>query len=166
MRFYLIDRILECRAGERATAVKSVSLSEDFMDQHFAGVPIMPGSLILEGMAQLAGYLLACTASPAAPYKHKALLSMVEKAKFIQVVRPGDTMRLECQILSLHDDSAKVDATASVGDAKVASARMLFSFHTIDNALLEANRREIFAIWTTGSSGSGRAFTNEGSGES
>jgi len=152
MRFYLIDRITECRPGERATAIKAVSLSEDFMDQHFAGVPIMPGSLILEGMAQLAGYLLARTASPEAPYKHKALLSMVEKAKFTVPVRPGDTMRMECQLVALHEDSAKVDGWASVGDARVASARMLFSFHAIDNELLEANRREVFAIWTTGAS--------------
>lgn len=153
MRFYLIDRILECRAGERATGVKTVSLSEDYLDQHFAGVPIMPGSLILEGLAQLAGYLIACTASPEAPWKHKALLSLVEKAKFIQVVRPGDTMHLSCALVALHEDSAKVDGTVSVGDAKVASARMLFSFHTIENELLEANRRAVFAIWTTGTSG-------------
>lgn len=152
MRFYLIDRITECRAGERATALKAVSLSEDFMDQHFAGVPIMPGSMILEGMAQLAGYLLAVTAMPQAPHKHKALLSMVEKAKFMQVVRPGHMLRLECQLVALHEDSAKVDGTALVGDQRVASARMLFSFHTIENDLLEANRQEIFAIWTTGTS--------------
>ena len=152
MRFYLIDRITECRAGERATAIKAVSLSEDFLDQHFAGVPIMPGSMILEGMAQLAGYLLARTASPAEPHKHKALLSMVEKAKFLQVVRPGDTMKLEAVLLSLAADSAKVDGTAWVGDQRVATARMLFSFHRIDNQQLEANRREIFSIWTTGAS--------------
>lgn len=152
MRFYLIDRITECRPGERASAVKAVSLSEDFMDQHFAGVPIMPGSMILEGLAQLAGYLLARTACPEAPWKHKALLSMVEKAKFHQVVRPGDMMHLEVQLLSLQETAAKVDATALVGGERVATARLLFSFHSIDNELLEANRREIFAIWTTGAS--------------
>ena len=152
MRFYLIDRITECLVGERATALKAVSLSEDFMDTHFAGVPIMPGSMILEGMAQLAGYLLARTVVPAAPHTHKALLSMVEKAKFMQVVQPGDTMTLECRIVALGEDSAKVDGTASVGERKVATARMLFSYHTIENKLLEANRREIFSIWTTGTS--------------
>ena len=155
MRFYLIDRITECRAGERASAVKAVSLSEDFLDQHFAGVPIMPGSMILEGLAQLAGYLLARTAMPAAPHKHKALLSMVEKAKFLQVVQPGSLLKLDCTLVSMHEDSAKVDGVASVGDARVATARMLFSFHTIENDLLEANRREIFAIWTTGTSQGG-----------
>lgn len=152
MRFYLIDRITECRAGERATAFKAVSLSEDFLDQHFAGVPIMPGSMILEGLAQLAGYLLACTAMPDAPYKHKALLSMVEKAKFLSPVQPGVLMKMECTLVALNEDSAKVDGVATVGDARVATARMLFSFHQIQNDLLEANRREIFAIWTTGTS--------------
>ena len=152
MRFYLIDRITECVPGERASAIKAVSLSEDFMAQHFAGVPIMPGTLILEGMAQLAGYLLARTASPDAPHKHKALLSMVEKAKFVQPVRPGETLHLGVRIVSLHEDSAKVDASATVGGMTAASARLLFSFHAIENELLEAERRAIFAIWTSGAS--------------
>lgn len=152
MRFYLIDRITDCRAGERATALKAVSLSEDFLDQHFAGVPIMPGSMILEGLAQLGGYLLAKTAMPETPWKHKALLSMVEKAKFLVPVQPGALMKLDCTLVAMNETGAKVDGVASVGDAKVATARMLFSFHTIENDLLEANRREIFAIWTKGTS--------------
>jgi 3-hydroxyacyl-[acyl-carrier-protein] dehydratase len=152
VRFYLIDRILECLPGERAVGIKAVALSEDFMEQHFAGVPIMPGTMILEGLAQLSGYLLARTAAPEAPHRHKAVLTMVERAKFLQVVRPGDTLRLESRILAIHEDSAKVDAEASVNGERVASARMLFSFRDLDNEILEANRKAIFSIWTTGTS--------------
>jgi 3-hydroxymyristoyl/3-hydroxydecanoyl-(acyl carrier protein) dehydratase len=157
MRFYLLDRVTECEPGKRAAGIKAVSLSEDYMEHHFAGVPVMPGSLILEGLAQLAGYLCARTAMPEAPHKHKAVLSVVEKAKFYHPVRPGDTMRLEAALLSIHPDSAMCDGTASVGDQRVATARLMFSFHTLENEILEANRRETFAIWTTGSSGAQRS---------
>jgi len=58
MRFLLVDSILEWEPGVGATGVKNVSLSEDFFDDHFPLKPIMPGVLIIEGMAQLSGLLL------------------------------------------------------------------------------------------------------------
>ncbi|MBI4864229.1 MAG: 3-hydroxyacyl-ACP dehydratase FabZ [Candidatus Riflebacteria bacterium] len=152
MRFYLLDRVTECEPGKLARGVKNVTLSEDFLDEHFAGIPIMPGTLILEGLAQLSGYLLARTASPDAPHKHKAVLSMVEKAKFRQVVRPGDQLKFEARLVTIRDDSGKVDASATVEGEVVVSAQLVFYFADLKNDLLEANRREIFSIWTTGAS--------------
>src|SRR5205823_2555723 len=114
VRFYLIDRITECQPGEWARGVKNVTLSEDFMQEHFAGIPVMPGTLILEGLAQLSGYLLSVTRNPAEPHLEKALLSMVEKAKFRQIVRPGDQLVMESKVLSIHEDSGKVECTAAV----------------------------------------------------
>jgi len=58
MRFLLIDRITLWEPGSRGSAVKNISLSEDFFEDHFPLKPIMPGVLILEGMAQLSGLLL------------------------------------------------------------------------------------------------------------
>jgi 3-hydroxyacyl-[acyl-carrier-protein] dehydratase len=152
VRFYLVDRVLECEPGVRALGVKSVALSEDFFEQHFSGIPVMPGTMILEGMAQLSGYLLARTLSPAAPHKHKAILSMVERAKFLRPVQPGSCLRLESRILKVHEDSAKCDCEATVDGETVGSARLMFTFRTLENDLLEANRQQTFAIWTTGSS--------------
>lgn len=152
MRFYLIDRITECRPGEFARGVKNVTLSEDFMEAHFAGIPVMPGTMILEGMAQLSGYLLSITRNPDAPHKEKALLSMVEKAKFRQIVRPGDQLVLESKLLSFHEESAKVECVASVDGTAVVDARLMFYFADLPNETLEADRRDIFAIWTKGSS--------------
>ena len=57
MRFLLIDRIDEIRPGEFARGVKNVTMSEDFMQDHFPGFPVFPGTLIIEAMAQLGGYL-------------------------------------------------------------------------------------------------------------
>lgn len=152
MRFYLIDRITSCEPGLRASARKAVSLSEDFLEQHFAGIPIMPGTMMLEGMAQLSGYLLACTMVPEAPHRHKAILTMVERAKFRQVVQPGNVILYESKIVQTHTDSAKCEVEARVEGELVASARLLFTFRALANDLLEENRRQTFAIWTTGAS--------------
>lgn len=152
MRFYLLDRITECEPGQLARGLKNVTLSEDFLEQHFSGIPIMPGTLILEGLAQLAGYLLARTAMPDAPHRHKAVLSLVEKAKFIRVVRPGDQLLYEARLVSIKEDSGKVDCSATVGGEPAATARLMFYFAGLSNDLLEANRKETFAIWTTGAS--------------
>lgn len=64
MRFLLIDRITEWEPGKRASAVKNVSLSEDFFDDHFPLKPIMPAVLMIEGMAQLSGSLAGRRSPP------------------------------------------------------------------------------------------------------
>jgi len=152
MRFYLLDRITECVPGEVARGIKNVTLSEDFMEEHFAGIPVMPGTLILESLAQLSGYLLAVTQYPDDPHKHKAVLSTVEKAKFRKVVRPGDQLALESRLLSIREDAGKVECTASVMEDIVVTTRLMFYFADLKNEVLEANRREIFSIWRTGAS--------------
>jgi 3-hydroxymyristoyl/3-hydroxydecanoyl-(acyl carrier protein) dehydratase/protein-S-isoprenylcysteine O-methyltransferase Ste14 len=88
MRFLLVDAILEWEPGKQAKGVKNVSLSEDFFDDHFPLKPIMPGVLIVEGMAQLSGLLLE-ESMKRSGRKVKALMSMMEKAKFRYPVYPG-----------------------------------------------------------------------------
>ena len=58
MRFFLIDKIKDWQVGKSAVAIKNIALSEDFFDDHFPRRPVMPGVLILEGLAQLSGLLL------------------------------------------------------------------------------------------------------------
>ncbi len=59
MRWFWIDRFTEMVSGQKATAIKTVSLSEEHLHDHFLGIPTMPNSLILEGMAQTAGMLVS-----------------------------------------------------------------------------------------------------------
>ena len=59
MRYYLVDRILEMEPGVRAVGVKCITLSDDLLNEHFPGNPVFPGVLLLEGLAQTAGRLLA-----------------------------------------------------------------------------------------------------------
>jgi 3-hydroxyacyl-[acyl-carrier-protein] dehydratase len=92
--FLLIDRILEMKEGEYIIAVKNVTVNEPFFQGHFPGNPMMPGVLIIEGMAQ-AGTYLALKSDKDAPGKKLALFGGIEKARFKRSVVPGDVLRYE-----------------------------------------------------------------------
>jgi 3-hydroxyacyl-[acyl-carrier-protein] dehydratase len=96
MRWMWIDRVLEHEPGERLVAVKAVSLAEEHLHDHFeAGdggespLPVMPGSLIIEGMAQTAGILVGYTGA----FKEKVILAKIGKASLEGDALPGDTLR-------------------------------------------------------------------------
>jgi 3-hydroxyacyl-[acyl-carrier-protein] dehydratase len=148
MRFLLVDSILEWNPGSSATGVKNVSLSEDFFDDHFPLKPIMPGVLIIEGMAQLSGLLLEETMKRQ-DIKIKALMSLVDKAKFRQPVYPGCQLHYTCTILQINEQGGKIAALASVNDLPVAECTLLFSFHNFGNPTQDSIREGILATWLT-----------------
>jgi len=86
MRWMWIDRILELEHGRRCVAVKNVSLAEEHLHDHFPGTPVMPGSLMIEGMAQTAGILVG----HARDFKEKVILAKIGKAVF-ERDRPADS---------------------------------------------------------------------------
>jgi 3-hydroxyacyl-[acyl-carrier-protein] dehydratase len=148
MRFLLVDGILEWEIGKCARAVKNVSLSEDFFDDHFPLKPIMPGVLIIEGMAQLSGLLLEETMKRQG-VTIKALMSMVEKAKFRQPVYPGSQLQYSCDILQINEFGGKISAVASVEGMTVAECGLLFSFHAFGSPAQDALREGILNTWLT-----------------
>lgn len=132
MRFYLVDRVEAWHPGDRARGIKCLTMTEDYLEQHFPGWPVMPGVLLLESLAQLSGYLLGDT--EAREGKHVlAIMSMVEKAKFRKMVRPGDQVWLETQITRRDPDMATVTARATVDDQVVCDAKLLFTYWTPDD---------------------------------
>ena len=147
MRFFLIDRITSWQPGRAAEAVKNVALSEDFFDDHFPLKPILPGVLILEGMAQLSGLLLEEGLRQQAGRKLKALMSIVEKAKFRIPVKPGESLRYRAQVLSVNELGGRVSAEATADGALVAECTLIFSFHEFDNPVAEARRAELLSMW-------------------
>ena len=150
MRFVMVDRILQWHVGIQAIATKNISFSEDFFDDHFPLKPIMPGMLIIEGMAQLAGLLLEESIRQAEGRRVKALLSMVEKTKFRQPSYPGDVLHYKAKILAINDVGGKCEVEArSGGDGRemVVSTALLFSFHRYENDLLEAKQAAIVNLW-------------------
>ena len=121
--FLLVDRILEIEPGRSAVGLKNVTVDEPFFQGHFPGRPIMPGVLILEAMAQVAGVLLLHDL----PARHEKLIYFtgIDRAKFRRPVVPGDQLRLEVEILKLRSWTCKLRAVAKVEGQLAAEAEIL-----------------------------------------
>jgi 3-hydroxymyristoyl/3-hydroxydecanoyl-(acyl carrier protein) dehydratase len=150
VRFFLIDRVTAWQPGERAEAVKNVSLSEDYLRDHFPRVPTMPGVLILESMAQLSGIILEDAVLTQQKRAVTAVLSIVERAKFRRLVKPGDQLRLVAEGLEVRDASGRTRAKAFVGDDLAASAELIFTWFDLTDAHLQAKRKEVVDLWMRG----------------
>jgi 3-hydroxymyristoyl/3-hydroxydecanoyl-(acyl carrier protein) dehydratase len=146
MRFLLVDAILEWEPGKQAKGVKNVSLSEDFFDDHFPLKPIMPGVLVVEGMAQLSGLLLEESMRRQGK-KIKALMSLMEKVKFRHPVYPGSQLQYVCEILQINEYGGKVSAAASVAGETTTECTLLFSFHEFGNPTQDAARARVLETW-------------------
>ena len=119
--FLLVDRIEELEP-ERIVGIKNVTVNEPFFVGHFPDYPVMPGVLIVEAMAQVAGVLVL---SDIPDRKNKlVLLAGVDGAKFRKPVRPGDQLRIEMKLLKRKATLAKMSGTATVNGVLVAEAEM------------------------------------------
>lgn len=147
MRFFLIDRITRWDVGSLAEGIKNVALSEDFFDDHFPRRPVMPGVLILEGMAQLSGLLLEASLKQEYDKDAKAVLTVLERTKFRALVKPGDSLRYRAELAALNEDGGKVKASAWREDRLVTSTEMVFAFKDIDDPLLDEKRRRLMEVW-------------------
>jgi 3-hydroxyacyl-[acyl-carrier-protein] dehydratase len=151
MRFFLLDRIARWEPGVLAEGTKNVALSEDFFDDHFPRRPVMPGVLILEGMAQLSGLLVESGLEKKYGKSAKAVLTVLEHTKFRSMVKPGDTLLYRAEVISLNETGGKVKSTASRGETVVASTEMVFVFKYLQDPLLDAKRRQLMNVWTSDS---------------
>lgn len=114
--FLMVDRIVDLQPGVSAVGVKNVTVNEQFFQGHFPGQPIMPGVLIVEAMAQVAGVMAFKSGMGG-----KAVYFMsIEKAKFRKPVVPGDQVRIEIKVLHQRGNVWKFTGTATV-DGKVVS---------------------------------------------
>src|ERR1035437_1422236 len=115
--FLLIDRIVEFEPGKRVVAIKNVTINEQFFQGHFPELPIMPGVLVVEAMAQ-AGAIIMMQAIPDRKSK-LAVFSGIERAKFRRSVTPGDQLRIEVDVLSFRPRAGRMEGKAYV-DGKLA----------------------------------------------
>ena len=149
MRFLLLDRITAWDPPRSARAVKCVSLSEDLLADHFPREPMLPGALILEGMAQLAGLLLE-EAAAAQAGRIKALMTVVEKAKFRRRARPGERLEYHAEMLSVNESGGKAAVSATCEGEDCAEARLVFAFAAYRNDRLDALQRAAVEVWKRG----------------
>ncbi len=123
--FLLVDRILEYEAGKRIVSLKNVTINEPFFQGHFPGVPIMPGVLIVEAMAQAGGFLVFKTLPDRA---RKLVFFMgIDGARFRRPVRPGDQLRIEMTVVRVKSRIGKLHGKASVDGQLVSEADIMFS---------------------------------------
>jgi len=116
--FLLVDRVLE-RGQDSIAGIKNVTINEPFFEGHFPGNPIMPGVLIIEALAQVAG-VLALGASEAG--EKSVFFMSIEKAKFRRPVVPGDQLRLQAKVVQRRNNVWRFSAEATVEGTVVAEA--------------------------------------------
>lgn len=123
MRWIWIDRFLEFVPCKRAVAVKNVSLAEDHLHDHWEAFPIMPPSLMIEGMAQTAGILVG----QARNFKEKVVLAKVTKAEFSDIVTPGDQITYQAEIESLAPEAAATHGKVLKNGVQIGTVDLMFS---------------------------------------
>ncbi len=124
MHWYWIDRMTVFESQKRAESIKVVSLAEDHLHDHFKFHPVMPASLIIEGIAQTAGLLL-CEAKG---YKEKVVLAKIPRLTFHQIEAvPGDVLTYKAQLEAIRDDGGVATVSAYNGDVLMADGEMMFA---------------------------------------
>lgn len=123
MRWIWVDRIIEFESGRRAVTIKNVSLAEEHLHDHFPGFPVMPASLMIEGMAQTGGMLVG----EARQFTEKVVLAKVQRAVFFRLVRPGEQVRYETQIEQITPAAATTTGRILSNGDLVGEVDMVFS---------------------------------------
>ena len=118
----LVDRIEELEE-ERVVGIKNVTINEPFFSGHFPDFPVMPGVMIIEAMAQVAG-ILVLSSIPERKTK-LVLLAAINEAKFRRPVVPGDQLRIEMKVIKRKATIAKMNGVATVNGVVVAEAEMM-----------------------------------------
>ena len=126
MRWFWIERFIEFERGRRAVAIKNVSLTEEQLDEYTPGYPVMPNSLIIEGMAQTAGLLI----SEMSGYETRVILAKIGKAIFHRYAIPGDSLRYTATVIDYNAEGAMATVTSHIGGELQAEIEFMFAFIT------------------------------------
>jgi 3-hydroxyacyl-[acyl-carrier-protein] dehydratase len=145
VRYFMLDRVTALVRGERAVGVKCVTFTDETLHDHFPDHPILPGALLLEAGAQLAGFLIEMSGAPAL---HRAVLVQIDKAKFQGPAIPGDRVVLEATLKSSLETAAQVEIEAAVEGKRIARATLTFMLRRVDSDRVHEQRRTLYRIWT------------------
>lgn len=129
MRFSLLDKITELQPGESIRAVKTVSLAEEYLQDHFPGFPILPGVLMVEAMVQTSAWLMRATCD----FEYSTVLLKEAKAvKFNHFVSPGQALELTSTVHKKDDRTWTFKAAGTVGDKSAVTARLTLEQFNIE----------------------------------
>ncbi len=122
--FLLVDKIIEMEPGKKAVGIKNVTANEPFFQGHFPGNPIMPGVLQVEALAQVG----AVSVLSMEENKGKLVVfAGIDNLKFKKQVLPGDTLRLEVEIIQMRRNIGKGEAVAYVDDKIACKGQITFA---------------------------------------
>jgi 3-hydroxyacyl-[acyl-carrier-protein] dehydratase len=138
----LVDRILELEPGKRATGIKNVTLSEDFFTHHFPENPIMPGVLLAEALVQLADWVIREDSD----FTKIGFPVKFERLRFRKLVRPGDQLRLEVEIVAWEGTTVEVKGKIFCEDMPVASSQFTLELHPAAAFLLPDDARRLYQV--------------------
>jgi 3-hydroxyacyl-[acyl-carrier-protein] dehydratase len=121
--FLMVDRVIDMRGDEHAVGIKNITFNEPHFLGHFPGNPVMPGVLVIEGMAQTAG-VLCMSNLPRRDHPRSVLFLTIDKAKFRKPAVPGDTLEYHVDKIARRRSMWWFRAEAKVGSALIAEAEV------------------------------------------
>ena len=141
MRFTLLDRITSLESRKSITAIKNLSLAEEYLADHFPGFPVMPGVLMVEAMVQSGAWLMRYSEDFAFS---TVLLKRVKMAKFVNFVSPGKTLQVTAEIQDWNGNECTLKGAGTVDGAPAVSAKLtLERFNLADKNPTLANADKI-----------------------
>ncbi|MFM1991794.1 MAG: 3-hydroxyacyl-[acyl-carrier-protein] dehydratase FabZ [Pseudomonadota bacterium] len=129
--FLLLDRVLELEPGKRIVAIKNVTINEPFFVGHFPHIPVMPGVLMIEALAQAAGVLSFETLGRKSDASSVFYFVGIDGARFKKPVGPGDQLRLEVEIMRFAKSISKFRGVATVDGQVAAEAELMCTLREV-----------------------------------
>ncbi len=152
MRFTLLDRITELDPGKRITAIKNVSLAEEYLQDHFPRFPVLPGVLMLEACTQAGAWLVRASED----FAHSVVvLKEARNVKYANFLSPGQQLTVTAEIIKQDERETKLKVIGTTGDETNVTARLVLErYNLVDNEggreasdhLVKRELRKLFAV--------------------
>lgn len=143
--FLLVDRVLDWESGKRITAIKNVTINEEFFNGHFPNKPVMPGVLMIEAMAQTAAILSFLTMGKKPDENTIVYFVGIDGVRFKRPVGPGDQLKMDVEITRVSRGIWKYLAKATVDGQLAVEAELMCTLRTADDATPETTTNTVTA---------------------
>jgi 3-hydroxyacyl-[acyl-carrier-protein] dehydratase len=141
LRFLFTDRLVELNPNQRIVAVKTVSVMDEYLTEHYSYRPRMPATLLLECLAQAGGWLNLASRG----FSIRMVLALMEGVRVFRQVKPGDTLTLEVRMLYAHSDGATMQGDARINSDRIATVdRFVFANERVDDEQFVKEQRARF----------------------